>query len=338
MKILIFEYVTGGGLAQEDLPDALITEALLMLKALLRDLAELDGIEPVLLLDVRLLGSIGVLDGRVSRVPVGRADAVYAVLEQAIADCDAVWPIAPEMNDSLFDLTRRLEQYGKPVLSSPSAVVELTANKLKTCRHLAACGIAAVPTESLADVVFEKTAKWVLKPIDGAGCTQTFLVDEANDSVRLLQDSTAPECYIMQPFIEGAAKSLSCLFRQGQGWLLSVNDQVVEIRHRQFKLLACKVNVSADSRRYQKLIDQVAVALPALWGYVGIDFIETAEGAVILEINPRLTTSYVGLYQALGINVAGLVLSLLTHSPVIESTLNRTIDVAITAGTKNASL
>jgi predicted ATP-grasp superfamily ATP-dependent carboligase len=47
-----------------------------------------------------------------------------------------------------------------------------------------------------------------------------------------------------------------------------------------------------------------------LWGYAGIDLILTAGGPVILEINPRLTTSYVGLRQATGENPATLMLDL----------------------------
>jgi predicted ATP-grasp superfamily ATP-dependent carboligase len=44
---------------------------------------------------------------------------------------------------------------------------------------------------------------------------------------------------------------------------------------------------------------------------VGIDLVDTDEGPVVLEVNPRLTTSYVGLADTIGTNPAGLVLDLL---------------------------
>jgi predicted ATP-grasp superfamily ATP-dependent carboligase len=50
--------------------------------------------------------------------------------------------------------------------------------------------------------------------------------------------------------------------------------------------------------------------VPGLWGYCGVDFIETPEGPVVVEINPRLTMSYVGLRDATGINPAELVLGM----------------------------
>jgi predicted ATP-grasp superfamily ATP-dependent carboligase len=71
------------------------------------------------------------------------------------------------------------------------------------------------------------------------------------------------------------------------------------------------VNAIRDSDgRYAQLAREVARALPGLWGYVGIDVIDAVDGPIVVEINPRLTTSYAGLRRALGINAAELVLDL----------------------------
>ena len=48
----------------------------------------------------------------------------------------------------------------------------------------------------------------------------------------------------------------------------------------------------------------------ASWGYVGVDFLLGAEGPLVLEVNPRLTTSYCALPAALGRNVAAMALEL----------------------------
>jgi predicted ATP-grasp superfamily ATP-dependent carboligase len=71
------------------------------------------------------------------------------------------------------------------------------------------------------------------------------------------------------------------------------------------------VNAVADSAgRYAALADDIARALPGLWGYCGVDFVETSAGPIVIEVNPRLTTSYTGLHRAIGINSAQLVLEL----------------------------
>ena len=56
-----------------------------------------------------------------------------------------------------------------------------------------------------------------------------------------------------------------------------------------------------------------AGAIPGLWGYIGIDLVETARGPLVVDVNPRLTTSYAGLAAATGCNPARLVLDLLDH-------------------------
>jgi predicted ATP-grasp superfamily ATP-dependent carboligase len=77
------------------------------------------------------------------------------------------------------------------------------------------------------------------------------------------------------------------------------------------------VNAASDDGTLASLADRIAAAIPGLWGYVGVDLVLTRDGPVVLEINPRLTTSYCGMGQALGINTAGLVLSLLGRNRLL---------------------
>ena len=61
---------------------------------------------------------------------------------------------------------------------------------------------------------------------------------------------------------------------------------------------------------FADLARRVAAAVPELWGYAGIDLILTEAGLHVLEINPRLTSSYAGLRSALGGNPTASVLEL----------------------------
>ena len=54
---------------------------------------------------------------------------------------------------------------------------------------------------------------------------------------------------------------------------------------------------------------RIVQAIPGLFGYFGVDLAMTATGPVVIEVNPRLTTSYVGLAAALGVNVAERVIA-----------------------------
>src|SRR5690606_23926266 len=66
-------------------------------------------------------------------------------------------------------------------------------------------------------------------------------------------------------------------------------------------------------KSFDMLAGQIAQALPDLAGYIGVDVIfdvDNPQQFEVLEINPRLTTSYTGLKKAIGVNPAALILDL----------------------------
>ena len=133
----------------------------------------------------------------------------------------------------------------------------------------------------------------VLKPIDGAGSQDTYLiraVDALPESAR-----TMPVA-LLQPLVPGVAHSASFLVgRDGRAHLIAAGRQHMEIREDRFFYRGGTVPVPprgvADGPR--RAVESVA----GLGGFVGVDYIwdEVAECATVLEINPRPTTSYVGL-------------------------------------------
>jgi predicted ATP-grasp superfamily ATP-dependent carboligase len=70
----------------------------------------------------------------------------------------------------------------------------------------------------------------------------------------------------------------------------------------------------------------VAAALPDLWGIIGVDLIDTKQELQVLEVNPRITTSYAGLRESTGINPAAMVLDLLhdklpLHDQILQTSV-----------------
>ncbi|MGH6960730.1 MAG: ATP-grasp domain-containing protein, partial [Dongiaceae bacterium] len=97
-----------------------------------------------------------------------------------------------------------------------------------------------------------------------------------------------------------------------RAWLLSCNRQEIAIENGEFRFRGSIVGGLEQRRpRYEPVAAAVAAAMPELWGYVGIDFIDSTAGPVVLDVNPRLTTSYVGLGRAIRMNPAELVLGLI---------------------------
>ncbi len=331
MKILIFEYVNGGGFANTELPLALAHEGYLMLKAVLNDFIASGNHELVVLFDQRCIDLD--LPKSITRISVGTHDNVLTVFTNEIQTCDAVLPIAPETEEILWTLCSAVEKSGKYLLSSSANAVAKTADKMKTFNILSHHHIPTVPSHLLDQYPhFYAEEGTVIKARDGAGCENCFVSNNEDDFERLLVSLHNPHNYVIQPFISGTALSISALFKEGMGILLCVNHQFISIHENQrLKLDGCEVNCKVEKTPFQTIVNQVAQAFPGLWGYVGIDLIKRSDGQLlIVEINPRLTSSYVGIKDALGINVATQLLRLLDGDVKLTPTKNHVVHIDLT--------
>jgi tyramine---L-glutamate ligase len=330
MKILIFEYINGGGLANTELPPGLAHEGWLMLKTLLADLIASGEHELSVLLDQRCLDMD--LSAGVTRIVVTPEDDVLTVFANAVQDCDAVLPIAPETEEILWTLCRTVEKSGKQLLASSSDAVEQTADKLTTFKILSEHGIPTIPSYRLDKYphFYSIGDGAVIKARDGAGCENCFVCLTEEDFERLLISVHHPKHYVIQPFISGIALSVSALFKEGTGQLICINHQYINIHDNQrLKLVACDVNYQLETAPFQAIVDQLATVFPGLWGYIGIDLIKRDDQLLIVEINPRLTSSYVGIRDALGINVAAQMLKLIDGEVDLHPSKNQTIAIEL---------
>ncbi len=329
MKILVFEYICGGGFAGQALPARLLAEGGMMLQALVAELKCLPDVDLLVVLDERCIDLV--LPAELDIAWIDSQQPVLSQLLALMAGCDAVWPIAPETAGILAYIAGMARSRQKTLLLSDPEAVALCADKWATYLHLSAAGLPVVETHLLGAFQFVTSGPWVLKPRDGVGCQGGRIIADAQGLAAPAADFENAEQMLIQPYCEGQAISLSCLFKDGKAWLLCCNQQQVEFVDKHFVLQACVVNVANPRRAfYQQLIENVALALPALWGYIGIDLLETPDyGPLLLEINPRLTTSYVGIKAATGINVAEQVLALIAAEPVLQPTRNTPVTINI---------
>lgn len=309
MKILVIEFVTGGGLYRQPLPPSLVAEGGMMLSALLEDLHAIPDLELVTTRDKRLPP----LTSAATVVAIGQDDDPWVVWQACMVDADAVWPIAPESGGELFRLSQCVCDAGKVLLGTAPQTVALTASKRSTAEHLARHGIDAVPTWP-ADVVELPPGPWVAKPDDGAGCEDTCCFQTETALRAWLADRQRYRTHVLQPYVEGEACSISILCQDGRGWLLSGNRQLVRLDESgTFRYRGSRVNaLYAMHQALEVLAQRIALAMPGLAGYVGVDFVLTPRGDFcVLDINPRLTTSYAGLHRATGVNPAVAIVDML---------------------------
>lgn len=297
MTVLVHEWVTGGGLAGEPLPHSWAAEGSAMRRAIAADLAAVPGLGVVMTLDARLPDEPG--PWTVVQVEPGQEIEVFASLA---AQSDWTVLIAPETGGVLADRTRTLDRAGGRSLGSRVDGVELAADKLRLGEFLRARGFnvpegrRVVPLDGLPGN-FSYPA--VLKPIDGAGSVDTFLIpdpasfpDEAASSVPALLQAYQPGVPMSASFLVGSDR---------RARLVGVGRQHVQIRGGRFHYEGGSLPAAIGWEPAQDELRRAVEAVPGLRGFVGVDFVwdEARRDVTLLEINPRPTTSWVGLAQVL---------------------------------------
>lgn len=300
MQVFVIETLTGGGLVGKALPDALIDEGALMRDALIGDLEDLPGVRVVTTHDPRLPPP-----ARGTSRPIEVGEDPLEVWAGLAAQSHCSWPVAPETGGELARLVERLGASGTRVIGPDLATVRLCSSKRATGEALAAAGIRAVRSFPVEAVPAGLAPPIVLKPDDGAGCVATYLLDTLPDDIA---DSAG---FVVEPYIAGEAASLTLLCRAGHAYVLVANRQNIVRTGDRLAFTGVEVGGIAVTDELRALAARIHDAIPGLSGIVGVDYVATRDGPVVIEINPRIVTSYAGLRRSLGVNPAAFVAELI---------------------------
>jgi len=205
--------------------------------------------------------------------------------------------IAPETDGVLYQLVRQLEQSPIRHLGSSPDAIQLCTDKYQTFEQLSLQRIPTPATQTVRDWLTSNHNNdlWLIKPRDGAGCEQTYKFNsiELEQYLRSLSNQQQSQ-QIIQPYIVGDALSLSLFLSETEARVLSVNRQHLKEVANQLSLSHCQPGCESLISRdmTEKLIQQVRATIPGLWGFVGIDLVLSDNQIWVIEINPRLTSSY----------------------------------------------
>jgi tyramine---L-glutamate ligase len=324
-NVLIYEYFTGGGCPPGELPRGLAEEALGMLWALVTDFHRWGAVRIMTALDPRFeeyMPGFNRATLHADEIVMTTPGNYLNVYESLLQRCDAVWVIAPETGDILATLISLAEKAGIPHLGSNSAAARTAGNKAECARIFLDHDLPA-PMTLIADraTAFEKALQigfpLIIKPIDGVGCEGVCRANSMGElTVRLQQAylATAHEHVLLQSYVRGIPASVSLLVTDGETCFLSLNRQLMQS--------IGKLHYSGSRVPYRHVLKAEAWnaarsavdLIGGLRGYVGVDLVLTKQGIQLIEINPRLTTSYLGLRQVTKVNLVQAVWNVCMHN------------------------
>lgn len=234
------------------------------------------------------------------------------------ARVDAVWLIAPETGRLLEHVAARLARAGVAVLGSSAAAIRAVADKRRLAARLRRLGVPHPETRIARTAHAGRSAASrlglpvILKPALGAGCEGVSLVTElrgiepAFASVRRV----APRgpC-LVQRQTPGLPASVSLLVSARQARVLAVNRQILCGNGSPVYRGGLTPFAHPLARRAAELARRACEGVEGLRGYVGVDVVLGERDVTVIEVNPRLTTSYLGLRRAFDRNLAGSILA-----------------------------
>ncbi|MCS6976507.1 MAG: ATP-grasp domain-containing protein [Gemmatales bacterium] len=306
MKIFLYEYASAQP-ADVDLPPSIRREGRAMLDAVVEDFAKLPGVE-------------------VLTMPSDHGDA-RTVFQTLAAQADGSLVIAPEFDDLLTTRCQWVEEAGGKLLGPSSSAIAFLSDKWNLYECLTAWGVPTPRTFLPPDTASggrqpsgatqntpsrgrqpsgaatasggcqaPGTPPHILKPRRGAGSVGVHRLHHSDPDA-------FPGPRLLQEFVAGLPASCALLVsRNGQAFRFPAARQFLGgdtgFRYEGGELPLAEPLDRRVARLLEPLIPRLT-ALPGVKGYLGVDLIlgEAADGSgdVVIEINPRLTTSYLGL-------------------------------------------
>lgn len=323
MKILIFEWLTGGGLWHDDSPtdpgSSMQSQGRHMLQSITGDFLDA-GVDVVLPIDRRWDQQIVKRLGMEKHL-LGAPDDLSEHLAWLAEQVDHILVIAPESNACLLTCLGWIQPFASKLISPDIEFVRIASSKQATIQHLRAGGFRSIPPGmNFGDFQPERDHQFVppvvLKPVDGAGSEEVQQI--CNWSVWNPRLARSPEHYWLEKFINGTPVSVSILCGPEGARFLPPTQQLFD--HAPLgNYVGAGYPVNPNlAKRATQLAHRAIESMPPTKGYVGIDMVlsdRREQDDCLIEINPRLTMSYLKLREVCRENLAMRMLNIASGIP-----------------------
>ena len=301
MGILVYEYFLGQEL-NDSFSTAMLKEARLMIGSVANDLKKYypDA-------NISLLINKAYKDIFESHTIVER-NYKKNIVDEIVSykrDFEDIIIIAPEEDNILYEIINKLEKQGIKAINCNSEFIKISSNKLKINNFLKKSSPAKkhmIKTD-LNYKKFPKNKKIVAKIIDGIGSENLFIFNDRYELEKNKKFITTN--HIFQEFMDGKIVSINIISNGKKNFIISINEQIYK-RKSNYEIVLKSINIGKFNYMddlFRSFSSIILDNFKGSYGFIGIDAILTDENKIFfLEINPRFTTSYIGLSKSLNFN------------------------------------
>jgi predicted ATP-grasp superfamily ATP-dependent carboligase len=312
VRIFLSEYLTSGAFAGDSSEKvALAVEGAAMLRALAADAAAVPGWRVGVIWDAELEPfGVPLVEVHLTRSPRHEGE----LFRRLAAEADATIVIAPEFDGLLEERCRIVTAVGGRFVGPTPEAIALCGDKLALAERLATHGVPTIETRrcdfrKLATALSDAPPQgFIVKPRHGAGSIGLFRVRNRDELGRAEAAYAAgPLCGgpIVQPFIAGDPLSgVGIVSPEGIELFPIARQRITgdDRPHYACGIIPARIDAAGA---VADLARRAFAAVPGLSGYVGLDLILSEDGVPIaVEINPRLTSSYLGYRRLATENLA----------------------------------
>ena len=214
---------------------------------------------------------------------------------------DKVFILAPEENLNLYNIVKALEEKKISNFNCKSNFIYETTCKLRTQNLLKNLRKHQIKIHKKYQNI-DKHKKIVAKISDGLASENLLIFNDRNDLEK--NNYKLNKNHVFQEYIEGKIIGINLLINNNGIMILSINEQIYK-NSSEHEIFLYKINIGKFNYMLSEIESFIKVIfknLDGYFGFIGVDAIITDSNIFFLEINPRLTTSYIGLRKTLGIN------------------------------------
>ena len=284
-NLILLEHFTAQSVINHNQDKDILREALNIANTIIKNFIKNPDIKKLFVIRNEKLKKI--ISNKVIFLSTNQFTSYQNILKQFQKN-DEIILVAPEIEKISINLYEKLKKRFN-ILCSTYCTVKTFSSKINS--------LVALKKNKLPVVDFAQTnslpyKKIIVKPIYGAGSHEVFLIENKRRIIK-------KRSIIFQRFYDGLKGSFLMLCKNGLTKVLCCNKQIIRIEKGKIIQIGCIIGGLENHRReIEILAKKICDKFKGLFGIIGVDIVNYNNKWLILEINPRFTSSYCGLNKS----------------------------------------